>query len=285
MLVPRSSRIVALVVSSLQNQFFPQVAQTISQQLQRNGYRVLLFIEEIDEAADGVLSEILQYEVDGIVTVSAMISETLAHSLTQIGIPIVQFGRVSTPDATSSQFMSTVTCNNYLGGAMVADLLIQRGYRRLAYLAGLEDSSTSIDRERGFRDRLNALGFSLHRREVGHYDFERAQAAIRRMFSDREPDAVFAANDHMAIAAMDVLRLELGLNIPEQVGLVGFDDMALASLGSYRLTTVHQQIDLMAQKTAELLCEQIRDAASPRNIVFPCVIVERDTVRRLPEER
>jgi len=91
---------------------------------------------------------------------------------------------------------------------------------------------------------------------------------------------VFVANDHMAIAAMDVLRLELGLRVPQDVSVIGFDDVPQAAWGSYKLTTVVQSVEQMVAATVELLHEQMQDGAHPRNVVIPCRVVERDSVRK-----
>ena len=94
-LITRQSRIVALVMSYLENQFYPLVIEKLSQKLQKEGYHVLMFIANIDEGADGVLADILQYQVDGIVLASAMLSPTLAKSCLDVGVPVVQFNRIS----------------------------------------------------------------------------------------------------------------------------------------------------------------------------------------------
>ncbi|QII83890.1 LacI family DNA-binding transcriptional regulator [Bordetella hinzii] len=269
-LITRRSRIVALVMSYLENQFYPLVIERLSQKLQKEGYHVLMFIAEVDEAADGVLAEILQYQVDGIVMASAMLSPNVARSCAEVGVPVVQFNRVSILGGLARHASSSVTSDNYAGGQLVARLLAARGYRRFGYLAGLEDSSTSIERERGYRDALHELGHEVACREVGHYNFDLAQAATRRMF---------AGNDHMAIAALDVLRQELGLRVPQDVAVVGFDDVPQAAWGAYRLTTVRQQVEPMVDATVGLLREQMQAELRPRDIIVPCALVERATVR------
>lgn len=278
-LITRRSRIVALVMSYLANQFYPLVLERLSQRLQRQGYHVLVFIAEIDEAADGVLAEILEYQVDGIVMASAMLSPTLAGSCAAIGVPVVQFNRVSTLGGLASQASSSVTSDNYDGGVQVARLLAARGYRRFGFLSGLEDSSTSIERERGFRDGLAGLGHALHGRATGHYDFERAKAGARDLFAQDPPDAVFAVNDHMAIACLDVVRQELGLRVPDDVAVVGFDDVPQAAWAAYDLTTVRQRLEPMVEATVQLLTEQMHAELRPRDIVVPVDLVERATVR------
>lgn len=279
-LITRRSRIIALVMSYLENQFYPLVIEKLSQKLQKQGYHVLMFISDGDET-DGVLDEILQYQIDGIVMASAMLSPELARQCADVGVPVVLFNRVPDLSAFGRHTTCSVTCDNYRGGQMAAELLLARGHERIAYLAGLEKSSTSLERERGFNDALQAAGAAVYRRAVGHYSFERAKEATRALFTGRgrRPDAVFVANDHMAIATLDVLRLELGLRVPQDVSVIGFDDVPQAAWGAYRLTTVVQSVEQMVEATIELLHEQMQDDARPRNVVIACQVVERDSVR------
>ena len=281
-LITRRSRIIALVMGYLENQFYPLVIEKLSQKLQKQGYHVLMFISDGDET-DGVLDEILQYQIDGIVIASAMLSPDLARQCADSGVPVVLFNRVPDTSAFARHTTSSVTSDNREGGRMVAELLLARGHQRIAFLAGLEKSSTNLERERGFNDALAQAGVSVFRREVGHYSFERARDAARAMFAGlpatKRPDAVFVANDHMAIAVMDVLRHELGLRVPEDVSVVGFDDVPQAAWGAYRLTTVVQGVEPMVEATVELLHEQMLDDAQPRNVVIACRVVERDSVR------
>lgn len=281
-LITGRSRIVALVMSYLENQFYPLVIEKLSQKLQQQGYHVLMFISELDEP-DTVLAEILQYQVDGIVMASTTLSPDLAKSCADSGVPVVLFNRVPDVNAPTRHTASTVTSDNYSGGRMVGELLISRGHKRIAFLAGLENSSTSIERERGLKDALQEAGMSVYRRAAGHYQFEGAQQATRKLFKGaRRPDAVFVANDHMAIAAMDVLRIELQLRVPQDVSVVGFDDVPQAAWGAYSLTTVVQSVVDMVDATVDLLQDQIQHEAQPRNVVIPCRTVERRSVRPAP---
>jgi DNA-binding LacI/PurR family transcriptional regulator len=278
-LITRRSHIVALVMGYLQNQFYPLVIEKLSQLLQREGYHVLMFIADGDET-DGVLQDILQYQVDAIVIASAMLSEDLARQCSDSGVPVVLFNRLPDVGAAGRQRTISVTSDNYRGGRLVAELLLARGHRRIAYLAGLENSSTNLERERGFVDGLAAAGQTVWTRAVGHYSFERAQEATRSLFSGQErPDALFAANDHMAIAALDVLRHTLGLNVPEDVSVVGFDDVPQAAWAGYGLTTVVQDVPAMVEATVQLLKERMNDSAPARSIVIDCQLVERSSVR------
>lgn len=277
-LITKRSRIIALVVSYLNNQFYPLVIETLSQKLQKQGYHVLMFISD-DDKVDPVLDEILQYQVDGAVMASVTLSPDLARQCADIGVPVVLFNRV--PEVSERQTTCSVTSDNYGGGKMAATLLLERGHTRIAFLAGLENSSTSLERERGFNEVLLKAGTSVFRRAVGHYSFEGAKQATRALFSPLGdgPDAIFVANDHMAIATMDVLRQELGLGVPDEVSVIGFDDVPQAAWGAYRLTTVVQSVEQMVDFTIELLNEQMQEGGQPRNVVSSCQMIERDTVR------
>lgn len=284
-LITQRSRIIALVMSYLENQFYPLVIERLSQKLQKQGYHVLMFISDLNDIddtddTDDVLAEILQYQVDGIVMASTMLSSDLAKNCADSGVPVVLFNRVADTSALARHTTSSVTSDNYRGGRMVAELLLVRGHRRIAFVAGLENSSTSIERERGFTEALREGDVSVFRRAVGHYSFEGAQQATRALFAGADrPDAVFVANDHMAIAAMDVLRFELGLRVPQDVSVIGFDDVPQAAWGAYQLSTVVQSVEEMVDATVALLHEQMQGEVRPRNVVIPCRVLERQSVR------
>lgn len=284
-LITRRSRIVGLVMSYLENQFYPLVVERLSQLLQQRGYHVLLFIGELDES-QAVLTEILQYQVEGIVLASTMLTSQLAKDCAHSGIPVVLFNRLSQLPANNPNQVSSVTSDNYGGGRKIANRLLDAGYRKIAFLAGLENSSTNKDREKGFVDALSVRDASPHLRAVGNYSFEGAKQATRSLFAGRsKPDAVFVANDHMAIAAMDVLRSELGMVIQEDVGVVGFDDVPQAAWGAYQLTTVRQSVELMVEATVDILCKQMEGGLHASRVVLPCELIERQSIRPVIKSR
>ena len=133
----------------------------------------------------------------------------------------------------------------------------------------------------GFRDGLAATGRDLFARDVGDYSFEGAQAAARRMFDRRKrPDAVFVANDYMAIAAMDVVRFELGLRIPQDISVVSYDDVPQAAWPSYSLTSIRQPTDRMVEAVVEALVAPIEhDDATPHRVLFPGSLIVRGSAR------
>ncbi len=272
------SRLIALLAAYLDNQFYPVVLEELSRSLQSRGYHVLLFMTEPGKQ-DEVVQRILQYQVDGIVMASATLSSRLAAECARTGIPIVQLNRY-----VASSPASSVTSDNIEGGSLVADLLARAGHQRIAYIAGAEDSSTNRDREAGFYKGLAQHGMTVFARAVGGYKFDGAAAAARTlMAADNRPDAVFVANDHMAFAVMDVLRAEFGLRIPDDISVVGYDDVPEAAWQGYALTTVSQEPRQMIEATVSILLEQIeQQSVRSRAAVIPARLVVRQTAR-LPD--
>jgi DNA-binding LacI/PurR family transcriptional regulator len=275
-LITRKSRMIAVVASYLDNQFYPVVVEKLSQRLQADGYHVLLFIAEARQEADELLMQLMQYHVDGIVLLSAALSSGLAKDCAAAGIPVLLFNRIAQAGGT----VSSVASDNEAGGRMAASALLSAGHQRIGYIAGMEDSSTNRDRESGFNAELAAHGQRVFSRTVGHYSFEGAQTAARQMFGvtdpAQRPTAVFVANDHMAIAVMDVLRGELRLRVPHDVAVIGFDNVPQAAWGGYSLSSIEQDAQAMIEATAELLLAQINDESlTAQHVKLPVRLIAR----------
>jgi DNA-binding LacI/PurR family transcriptional regulator len=272
------SRIIGLVVAYLENYFYPEMVERLSTELQKVGYHVLIFLAPVSTAnVDKVVQEIMDYQVDGIVLASVSMSSDLAARCQATGLPVVLFNR-----AHVDKNLSSVTSDNFAGGKALADYLCSLGHRRIAYVAGFSGASTQVDREAGFRVGLADAGQELFARADGNFDYRTAQAAARDLFAtSKRPDAVFVANDHMAFAVMDVLRFELGLKVPEDVSVVGFDDVPPASWLAYNLTTFRQRLDQMVAETVNMLTTSIaEDQHEVSRVVLNGELVIRGSARR-----
>ena len=275
------SRIIGLIVAYLDNQFYPEALQKLSSALQERGYHVLVFMAERTSGnIDDIVEEILGYQVDGIIAASVSLSSQLTERCRQLGVPLVLFNRHQIGAKTPA-----VTSANRAGGRKVAEFLLAGGHQRIGFIAGWEGASTQVDREAGFVEVLRQAGQDLFAREVGDFLLEGAKSATRRMFSGNEfPDAVFVANDHMAFAVMDTLRSELGLKVPDDVSVVGYDDVPLAAWPAYNLTTVRQPANRMVAETVSILLDQIEgDTDRQDKIEIDGPLIVRGSAR-LPKE-
>jgi DNA-binding LacI/PurR family transcriptional regulator len=252
-LITNRSRIIAVVMAYLENLFYPDVLEELGRALAAENYHLLLFTGFKDRDSDPVFDQLMQYRVDGIILASTSLSSELSEECATAGIPVVLFNRTTERDAVSS-----VTTRNKEGGKRIADFLVAGGHKSFAYIAGLENSSTNRDRQQGFVEGLATHGFTDVLVETGNYSRTEAEAAARKIFSrpDR-PDALFVANDHMAVAVMDVARHEFGLRIPEDLSIVGYDDVGPARWTSYGITSMSQPLKRMVESTVDILMDQI----------------------------
>lgn len=254
-MVSGRSGMIGLIVAYLDNPFYPVALEHFSKALQAKGHHVLVFMAgNADEDVSHVLEELLDYQVDGIITASVAMSSALTARCDAAGIPVVMFNR-----GQDDPRLSEVTSDNLAGGRRVAEFLLAGGHTRLAHVSGWQDSSTGRDRAEGFLAGLADAGLSPIAVIDGLYQRERAAEATREMFGPgaQHPDAIFVGNDHMAFAVLDTLRHELGLSVPGDVSVVGYDDVPMAAWPAYDLTTVRQPIRHMVDATVDAILARI----------------------------
>ncbi len=271
-LIRKSTNIIGLVVMRFTNPFYSRMIRDFTKALQDLGYWTLLFnIAHVQEVEDA-LPMALQYQVDGLIITSATLSSTLAEECARSGTPVVLFNRYA-----SSDDVNAVRCDNVGGGKLVADALLDGGLQRLAYIAGEEDASTNRDREQGYVERLRERGHVLSLRESGgDYTYESGYEAARQLLQrDDPPDGIFCASDLIAMGALDLARHEVGIRVPEELSIVGFDDIPAAGWPSYSLTTVRQPVEEMVKATIQVLMNAIEVPGSEaaREVISPSLVV------------
>lgn len=270
------TRIIGLVVAYLENQFYPLALERLSRALQAKGYHVLVFMaENATEKVAEVLQELIDYRVDGIITASVSISNDLTARLTALGIPLVLFNRGQNDDRVAE-----VTSDNIAGGKSATDWLIRTGHRRIAHIMGWQGSSTGRDRAEGFRLAMAAAGLQPVAMLDGMYDQATAARVARDLCQGPDrPDAIFVGNDHMAFAVMDALRFGLGLRVPEDIAIIGYDDVPIASWPAYDLTTVRQPVNQMVGATVNMLLSLIEGQDAPHKLRIAGRLMLRGTTR------
>jgi len=248
-LITRRSNIVGLAMAHMDNAFYAMLLSALNDHFAQVGRRLLLFAGNPRGESDPMLSEILKYQVDAIILASTTLSSSLARDCHKAGIPVVLINR-----AAAANGVSAITGDNIVGARAIADYLLRGGHERLAFVAGLENSSTSQEREQAFIDRVVAKGMARPQRTVGHYRADATREAVRHLLGARErPDAIFCANDLMAFAAIEVARFEFGLEVGKDISVIGFDDVAAASLPTWSLTTYSQPADAMARAAVRII--------------------------------
>lgn len=277
-LITGKSRIIGLVINQFDNQFYPRLIELLCQRLQELQYHVLTFVDKGNDP-DAVVSALLPYRVHGLVLVSVAVSAQLGRVCEEYDIPAVVLNRRLSQATDGSQCpVYALAPNSEECGRIAARLLLERGYRRFGFIAGAEHSVTSGDRYHGFCEGLRENGAPPPRYVVGNFAVDGARKATLELFSGSDaPEALFVANDHLALAVMDILRFELGYTVPDDVGIIGFNDTPQASWPSYRLTTFRQNLEAMVDATVDVLLRGDDDLS--REELIPCTLIERNSVK------
>lgn len=277
-LTTQNTNIIGVVMANITSPFYPYVLEKFTARLQAAGKQVLLFTTAPDQEVDDILPLVLQYRADALIITSTTLSSGMAEECSRDGTPVILFNRYV--PGTSAY---AVCCDNVEGGRSIADLLLDAGHTTPAYVAGVTTTSTNQDRERGFFDRLRERGITDVQRVQGAYTYESGSAAARELLTGPQPpDALFCANDIMAIGAIDCAR-NLGLELPEDLSIIGFDDVPMANWSAYRLTTIRQPVNQMINATLDLLdALLLGDTTQPAVTLLPGSLIRRESAR-LPQ--
>ncbi len=261
------------------NPFYAKVLEEFTVKLQGTGHQVLLVHVESGHSLDAAIPRLASYRVDAIVSALAVLSPKAADELARLRIPVITF---NTP--VNNEWVSSVSCDNEGAARALADLFVARGAQRFAYITGPAGSPANEERLAGFRNRLAELGITGLRIASADFRYEGGHDAALTLFEDGKtrPDAIFCANDLLAMGAMDAIRKTVGLRVPEDVMIAGFDDIPAASWLAYDLTTFVQDAPLMVDEAIRIVSSTTVGHASSEEtrIVVPARLVERGSTHR-----
>jgi LacI family transcriptional regulator len=292
-LVTRSTRSIAIVITDLANVFYPHLVAPLHDEAWAHNYRMVLLTEEVEplegDAAHAVaapeeeelsplLDRLLDRSTDGVVLTTSRLDGIVPRELARRSLPFVFLTRYVDGVAADSAVV-----DNSLGGSLAASEALRLGHTNVGTIFGPSDTSTGRDRERGVRAALAAAGIELPESAARRGPFSDAagyQAMTELMGQSPRPTVVICANDIVAIGALNA-AYKLGLSVPDDVSLIGFDDLPMAAWDLFGLTTVHQPIEEMARAAARLLIERIEgrvEGDEIRRMVFEPRLVIRRTL-------
>jgi DNA-binding LacI/PurR family transcriptional regulator len=269
-----TSQAVGVVIPDLENPFFTAVVRGIELVLQAAGYTLLLANSDEDAAREREILETLRAEgVAGIIFVPINAARDAYRDVLAPPLHVVAVDRSPT-----SLRPDLVTVDNGQGTRLGVEHLLALGHRDVALLGGPSRHSTAKERERGFHEAMRAAGRTVRPelvhhgdfREIGGYDGMKALLGL-----SRPPTAVFVANNLMTLGAFRALH-EAGVRIPDEVALVGFDDMPWATSLNPPLTAVSQPSQEIGSSAADLLLDRIaRPDRSIRHLILETTLVVR----------
>ncbi|KAA9160542.1 substrate-binding domain-containing protein [Amycolatopsis acidicola] len=270
------SLLVGVIVPRLQDFVLATVFEGIDQAASERGYAAFV-TNSLDDPAqrDARVEQLLDRRVDGLILCDARADDAVLRRLVERGVPFVLASRSSGEYAGSF-------ADDVRGGRLAAEHLAELGYREPAVIAGPGYASTATHRVAGFRAGLDAGGLDLPAHRIVHsgFDADAGRAGVTELLeSGRAPDAIFATNDFAAIGAIGALR-EHGLRVPDDVGVVGYNDTPLAAGLPVPLTTIRSPM-LDIGRAAFGLLEDVLQGRKPSSVVFEPTLVTRDSTTRV----
>jgi len=255
-LVTRKTATIGLVLSDITNPFYAEIARGIEDEARKYNYNVIFCsTDNTPEIQKTYIDLLYEKRVDGLIFASARIHDPDIEKLALEGIPFVLVNRKLEGIKTNY-----VVVDNFLGAYVVAEHLIKLGHQRIGFIRGPLDYSTGIDRLEGYKKALLTYNIEFNGRLIKQGDFKRKSGylACKEFLRMRNrPTAIFGSNDFMALGAWEAI-LEASLRVPEDIALVGFDDIELTSLKGIELTTVSQEKYRMGIKAVKILVDNIK---------------------------
>lgn len=264
-LITKRTNTIAIILGDVENPFYIHALKAFINKLQARGQQTFTFTVEPGATSDDAIRRVLAHQVDGVILTAAQFSTRMTNLCLDRGIPIVLFNRY-VPGTEAA----VVRCDNVGGGRKLAEAFIKAGAKTFGIIKGDPMGTTSQDRIKGFSERLLEDGIkrSAIKEIEGQSVYDGAFNAIVREYGNGKklPDAFFGVNDIMAMGAMDALRHKLGVRIPEDVMIGGFDDIPEGRRWPYQLTTMRQPIDEMVDETLAILDPEKKDHPIPSGI-------------------
>jgi len=277
-LVTQRTHSIGLVVSDILNPFYPELVDRLEAVAAAEEYNLLLCITNhgTDKERQHINS-LLGKKADGIIFATIPIWSKGVQIVLESGTPVVITNR-----RLESYDTDHVVVDNGRGAYEMTQYMLSLGHRRIAFVQGRPDASTSIDREAGYQAALNDASVRTEPDLIvsGDFSHEGGYMAVRGLLHRQAPPtAIFCANDVMAFGALDAVS-DLGLRVPQDVSVAGFDDVRTASYRSIALTTVRQPIAQMAEEAMRILTSRIKNGDTGKRIhrVLPAELAIRKTV-------
>jgi len=264
------------VPSLFADPYFPILLQGVSNACNKQDYSVMLSISDAEFEKRLVGRLVQNHLVDGVIVASTLLGDPIQTTLTNSDLPFVIIGRQ--PNLAAN----VIDVDNRQAVRQAIDFLIEQGYRRIATITGPLNQMAGVDRFDGYKDALIGAGIKVDARLIVEGNFTEAGGYMgMKSLLMSKPDAVFAASDVTAMGAMRYLN-EVGLRVPADLGLVGFDDIPASSTLTPPLTTVRQPIQGMGEAAANLLIEAIESGSKEHHcITLPTELVVRNSTARV----
>ena len=280
-LVMKRTKTLGLVITTIANPFYIELSQGIETTAISQGYNIILCSTNYDLSAERKYIDMLRSKgVDGIILTSAHMGDPNIVGLAEEGFPIILINR-RTYHPVVKEKVDYVGVDNILGGFLAVEHLIRLGHKRIGVIGGSSESSVGFERLEGGKKALTTYGMEVIGDHFLEGDFLKGsgyQGGKRFLKMDEPPTAIFATNDYMALGAYQAI-VEEGRRVPEDIALIGFNDIEFAAMKGIELTTVGQKKYEMGAQAVKMLVERIEGGGmgSPKEMILEPELIIRKT--------
>jgi len=271
----KSAKILGLVIPSIENPFFTQMASAIEKEADAHGYRVIIYNTANNfEKEKNALQMLSSMNADGIIL--TRIDKKLLPYVEATQIPVV----ITDSIFLEGKDITYIYSDHYQGGRLAMNHLIECGCKKVVCIKGVQKIASARARYQGYRDVCREKGIEEHTIDCT-YDYHMGLRAAEELLEQYpDVDGIIASNDMVAISVYKILQKN-NIKVPDEVQLIGYDDIELSSLMSPELTTIHQSVKAIGKKAAEILIFDNNKEVVENNYIFPVKLMERETTRRM----
>lgn len=278
-LTSKRSGIIGVIISKSFDLFYYEVMGVLASRLNARGYQTMVFTTDPKRKVSDLLTDMVRYQVDGVIITSSAVTHDLEKTNLDVGIPVVLFNGF-----VPGLQLSAVCSDNYDACGKMADYLVKAGHKRFAYISTFHSKYHNyMPRQEAFLYGLSRNGIHQCQIEDAGYSYESGAAVAKKLIKPHDyPDAVFCAGDLNALGFIDVAK-ERGLRVGEDISIAGFDAPDSVGLPAYDLTVLHQDINQLSEDAINVLLQLIDDPSmSPVLVTRPMELIIRGSSRKLP---
>jgi len=273
----KKTKAVGLILADIENPFYARVAKGVLDTAEKLNYTVIISNSNYDlNTEEKLLDAFVARQVEGLLFTAINLRKRIVDSLKKLRVPFMLVdGRADNED------INYITNDNYYGGKLAAEYLIRMGHKKIG-LVGSDKIYSLRERYRGFKDtlKINGLEFGVRVKLKNILDSEELKEKIKGLIKNNKISAFFAGNDHIAIEVLNYITNDLGLSIPEDLSIIGYDNIKISAMVRVPLTTVKQPKYSMGKMALEQLLEILKseNIDSTRKIILKPELVIRESV-------
>lgn len=276
-LTTRRTKMIGLVSNNFHNPIFLQVFDLFTRGLQERGLRPLLVNLTDETDPEESVKMLRQYSVDGVIVASSTLPPGFSKAFRDANVPVVHsFGRFS-----ATPHVHIVGIDNQQCGRMAARCLIEKGYKSIGFMGGPENATSTQDRFDGFMEEAGKHpDIEVSYSYADAYSHDAGRKEMLRLLKKDYAEAYFCGDDVLSIGALSAIETT-GLSVPDDIGIIGLNDMEMAAWENFNLTTIHQPVRQIISSSIELIVAMLDEPDRyPEARIFPCRIVERGTLKK-----